>query len=98
MTNQDNKVFWRELWDFVSSQEKPIFSTNLVGDIYELGRNIEKGTVRGRDAHECICWCALTVAKSWKKELPHNLHARMILGEQNEKTKKYVQFCSKLTT
>lgn len=97
MTDQDNKVFWRELWDFVSSQE-PIFTKTLVKDLYELGINIEKNEVRGDPAYFCLCWNAFVVAKALKKQLPHNLHARMILGEQNEKTKKYVQFCSKLTT
>lgn len=91
MTQEENIQFWRELWDFVSSQ-KPIFSRKLIGDIYQLGKNIEEG-ISVKDAYLCVRWCAFSVAKELKKELPAHLHARMVLGEQTPKTKQYIEMC-----
>ena len=30
-----SRVFWRELWDFVGSQE-PVLPTSLIKDLYEI--------------------------------------------------------------
>lgn len=93
MSNKENFAFWRELWEFVASIREPILSVKLVADIYKIGKNICENE---EQYYFSLCWCCFDLARAVKKQLPDHLHARMILGEQNEKTKKYVKFCERL--
>jgi len=107
MSIQDeNFAFWSELWQFVTSIQEPILPVKMVSDIYELGKNIYNNPTNdwvnkndGWDFHAdlymALCWNCCDLARSIKQRLPDNLHARMVLGEQNEKTKKYVKWCEK---
>jgi len=99
MSIQDeNFAFWSELWQFVTSIQEPILPVKMVSDIYKLGKNIYNPTddwVHQKDLYMALCWNCCDLARSIKQRLPDNLHARMVLGEQNEKTKKYVKWCEK---
>lgn len=90
-------LHWRELWDFVASVKDPILSKKLVADIYHVGKNIYAGHdwTRGFDTYLALCWCSCDLAIKLQQKLPDHLHARMVLGEQNEKTKKYIKWCEK---
>lgn len=98
MSNQiENLLHWRELWDFVASINDPVLSTKLVADIYHTGKNIFAGhdEIKGTDLYYALCWCSCDLAIKLQQKLPDHLHARMVLGEQNEKTKKYIKWCEK---
>ena len=92
MINTRYNVHEKELYNRLVRIE-----SKLVRGFEELGINIEKKRIDVKGAYFCLCWNALVVAKALKKQLPHNLHARLLLGEHNEKTKKYIQLCSKLS-
>lgn len=81
--------FWEELWDFASRNALSL-PTNLIKDIHGTGKKIIEKTPHC-DPYVGLTWCSRDVAKKLKSKLPNSLHARMVLGIQNEYTKDYVQ-------
>lgn len=85
----ENKQFFDDLWVFIASKGA-VFPKALIKDLYEVGRQIQKGDENG-NTYDCLCWCAKDAAKSLKEQLPDYLHSRMILGTQNKHTVEYIK-------
>lgn len=90
---REAKAFYEALggsnWDSKAQEMKIRFGTPSFGmDNYDMD---------GEEANEVLCRTAYTLAKHHKEfamrrpAMPPHIHARMVLGEQNEWTRKYVE-------
>jgi hypothetical protein len=89
--------FWCGLMVFISRPGK--VSKSVWYDMYLLRDGLDESgeyeAIYG-SAYEMLCFVALRLSKSFGVRLPDELHNRMVLGPQNEKTVQYVRFIGKL--
>lgn len=84
------------MWDFYMDLMGVIgrgrVSKSLWDDMYWVREGLDEGNPR---TYERLCFVALRLAKGMKGRLPEALHNRMLLGEQNARTRQYVEYCSR---
>ena len=73
--------------------KESILTTSVLPRSYQAGTVIVDNEAR---YYESLCHCCFRIAKVLKRRLPDSVHNRMVLGPQNEITKRYIKFCTKL--
>lgn len=94
------KEFWQEIWEYLGTLPVEIASRQITNmwfadSIEQVIRDWEEKKISEygdsvRWIYEYLCMICNNIAK---EKLPDNLHARMVLGEQNRYTKEYISRC-----
>lgn len=81
--------FYMELLGVVGRRR---VSKSLWDDMYWVRGRLDVGDIL---IYETLCFVAVRLAKGMKSRLPEGIHNRMLLGEQNGRTRQYFEYCAR---